>query len=94
MFPVAGLAYELIKLAGRKCDTSQLARILSAPGMWLQKITTREPDDSQLEIALVSIRKTLWRERMGREGSALPIGAGAVEVYGSAGEIDLPLAAA
>ncbi len=41
---------------------------LSAPGMWLQKITTREPDDSQLEIALISIRKTLWRERADREG--------------------------
>jgi uncharacterized protein YqhQ len=94
MFPVAGLAYELIKLAGKKCDTSQLARLLSAPGMWLQKITTREPDDQQLEVALISIRKTLWRERMDREGSALPIGARGVEIYGSAAEVDLPLAAA
>jgi uncharacterized protein YqhQ len=65
MFPVAGLAYELIKLSGRRCDTSRLARAMSAPGMWLQKITTREPDDQQLEIALISIRKTLWREQMG-----------------------------
>ena len=94
MFPVAGMAYELIKLAGRKCDTSQLARALSAPGMWLQKITTREPDDGQLEIALLSIRKTLWRERMTRDGAALPIGAAGIEVFASAAEADLPLAAA
>jgi uncharacterized protein YqhQ len=93
MFPVAGLAYELIKLAGKKCDTSRLARLLSAPGMWLQKITTREPDDAQLEIALISIRKTLWREQVSREGTALPIGARGVEVYADASAVDLPLAA-
>jgi uncharacterized protein YqhQ len=93
MFPVAGLAYELIKLAGKKCDTSRLARLLSAPGMWLQKITTREPDDAQLEIALLSIRKTLWREQAARAGNAAPIGASGVEVYADAAAVDLPLAA-
>lgn len=94
MFPVAGLAYELIKLAGRTCDTSRLARALSTPGMWLQKITTREPDDQQLEIALISIRKTLWREQVSSAGQAPPAGGQPVEVYGSAGEVDLPLLAA
>ncbi len=92
MFPIAGLAYELIKLSGRRCDTSRIARAMSAPGMWLQKITTREPDDGQLEIALLSIRKTLWRERMGAD--APPIGARGVEVYPSGSEVDLPLIAA
>ena len=92
MFPVAGLAYEIIKLSGRRCDTSRVARAMSAPGMWLQKITTREPDDQQLEIALLSIRKTLWRERMGAD--APPIGARGVEVYPSGTEVDLPLIAA
>ena len=43
---VAGLSYEVIKFAGRSKSTCM--RIVSAPGMWLQKITTREPDDSQL----------------------------------------------
>jgi uncharacterized protein YqhQ len=90
MFPIAGLSYELIKLAGKHWETSRLARIGSAPGMWLQKITTREPDDAQLEIALISIRKTLWREQQG--DAAAPIGDD-VEVYESAGDIDLPLAA-
>jgi uncharacterized protein YqhQ len=89
MFPVAGLAYELIKVAGKKCDTSMLARALSAPGMWLQRITTKEPDDQQLEIALVSIRKTLWREQLA--GEAAP--ERGVEQYGSSAELDLPLSA-
>jgi uncharacterized protein YqhQ len=92
MFPVAGLAYELIKLSGRRCDTSRLARAMSAPGMWLQKITTREPDDQQLEIALISIRKTLWREQMG--AGAPPIGHRGIEVYPSGADVDLPLIAA
>lgn len=82
MFPVAGLAYELIKLSGRYCDRSRLARALAAPGMWLQKITTREPTDDQLEIALISIRKTIWRERSGETAQ------GGIEVYASAAEID------
>jgi uncharacterized protein YqhQ len=89
MFPIAGLSYELIKLAGKKCETSRVARALSAPGMWLQKITTREPDDAQLEIALLSIRKTLWRER---QDDAAPLSDG-IEVYASADQVELPLAA-
>ncbi len=87
MFPVAGLAYELIKLSGKYASTSRIARAVAAPGMWLQKITTREPSDEQLEIALISIRKTLWRERSG--AAAQP---GKIEVFPNAAEIDLPLA--
>lgn len=91
MFPVAGLSYELIKLAGKHWETSRLAKIGSAPGLWLQKITTKEPDDAQLEIALISIRKTLWRESLGE--SAAPVGVQGIEVYASADEIDLPVTA-
>jgi len=32
------------------------------PGLWMQRITTREPDDTQLEIAILSMKKCLWRE--------------------------------
>jgi uncharacterized protein YqhQ len=85
MFPVAGLAYELIKLNGKYCSTQAWARWLSAPGMWLQRITTKEPDDSQLEIALISIRKALWRERSGEAAE------GGIRVYKTAAEIDLPV---
>ncbi len=92
MFPVAGLSYELIRLAGKHCETSRLARTLSAPGMLLQKITTREPDDAQLEIALLSIRKTLWREQQ-PEASRVVLGDGSYEVFVSTDEIELPLVA-
>lgn len=51
---VAGLSFEVIKWAGRsknKCVT-----ILSKPGLWLQRLTTREPDDSQIEVAIASMK--------------------------------------
>lgn len=54
---VAGISYELIKWAGR--SQSMLARILSAPGMWLQKITTREPDERQIEVAIEALKNVL-----------------------------------
>ncbi len=47
---VVGVAYEALRLGGR--SRALPARILSAPGLWLQRLTTREPDDSQLEVAL------------------------------------------
>lgn len=86
MLPVAGLAYEFLKLSGARYETSTWARALAAPGLWLQKITTREPDDAQLEIALISIRKTLWRERHGQTAAAT------VEIYPSAADVPLPVA--
>ena len=92
MFPVAGLAYEFIKVAGKHCETSHLARAFSTPGMWLQRITTRVPDESQLEIALISIRKTLWREAQGSLPPKVPGNLG-YEVFANADEIDLPLVA-
>ena len=49
---VAGVAYEFIRLAGR--TDNPLVNALSRPGMWLQGLTTREPDDSQLEVAIAS----------------------------------------
>ena len=54
---VAGVSYEFIKWAGR--SRSRLACILSSPGMWLQKITTREPDEKQIEVAIVALKNVL-----------------------------------
>lgn len=51
---VAGLSFEFIRLMG-KYDNG-LINLISRPGMWLQGLTTREPDDSQLEVAIVSFR--------------------------------------
>lgn len=61
MLPVAGISYELIKVSG-KCSTQWWARAMSAPGMLLQKLTTKEPDDQQLEVALSSIKAVLYLE--------------------------------
>ena len=54
---VAGVAYEIIKLLG-KYDNF-ITKIISYPGMMLQKFTTNEPDDSQLEVALESLKAVL-----------------------------------
>lgn len=55
MVPVSCLAYEVIKLAGR-FHTNFACRLLSAPGLFLQLLTTKEPDDRQLEVALAALR--------------------------------------
>jgi uncharacterized protein YqhQ len=83
MLPVAALAYELLKLSGKMYDRSALARAVAAPGLALQHITTREPNDDQLEIALLSIRKTLWRERQ-----TTTIAGDDLVVYRTAAEVD------
>ncbi len=60
-FPIAGISYELIKFVG-KDPNSALGLIMSYPGRLLQKLTTKEPDDLQLEVALASIKAVLFLE--------------------------------
>jgi uncharacterized protein YqhQ len=57
---VAGGSYELLKLSGKTKD-NRITRIFSAPGIWLQKITTQEPDESQLEVAIVALENALGK---------------------------------
>ena len=47
-----GIGYELIKLAGRKDNT--FTRVMSAPGLWIQRLTTREPEDDMIECAITA----------------------------------------
>ncbi len=54
---ICGLGYELIKICGRYDNL--LTRIISAPGQWLQKITTQEPSDDMLEIAIAALKAVL-----------------------------------
>ncbi|MDD6236001.1 MAG: DUF1385 domain-containing protein [Clostridiales bacterium] len=54
---VMGVAYEIIKLAGRYDNI--VTRIISAPGLWLQRLTTNEPDDSQMEVAIAALTAVL-----------------------------------
>ncbi|MFA6807401.1 MAG: DUF1385 domain-containing protein [Eubacteriales bacterium] len=55
---VAGIAYEILKFSGRHID-SPVLKWLVMPGIWLQKFTTREPDDSQLEVAIAALNGVL-----------------------------------
>jgi uncharacterized protein YqhQ len=55
---LGGVSYELLKLSGRKRD-KKYVQWLSAPGLWLQRITTQEPDDNQLEVAIVALKNAL-----------------------------------
>lgn len=57
---IAGLSYELLRWAGKSDNI--VVKILSLPGLYLQKITTKEPDDSQLEVAIASINAVLEEE--------------------------------
>lgn len=60
-FPIViGVGYELIKLAGRK--NNAFTRAISMPGVWLQKITTREPDDDMIEVAIKAMELAIPKE--------------------------------
>ena len=54
---VVGIAYEIIKLAGRYDNWA--TRVISAPGLCLQRLTTNEPDDSMIEVAIASIKPVI-----------------------------------
>jgi len=61
---IAGVSYEFIKASARRSETA-IGKIIVAPGLWLQRITTREPDESQLEVALAALRCALGEDRAG-----------------------------
>ncbi len=54
---VCGIGYELIKLCGK--HDNAFTRIISAPGLWAQRITTKEPDDGMIEVAIVAIKAVI-----------------------------------
>ncbi|WP_082812220.1 DUF1385 domain-containing protein [Clostridium sp. Marseille-P299] len=57
---IAGVSYEFLKLAGR--SDSKIVDILSKPGLWMQKLTTKEPDDKMIEVAIQSVEAVFdWR---------------------------------
>lgn len=58
---IAGVSYEILRLAGRKDNL--FIRIISAPGMLMQRITTKEPDDDMIEVAIKAVEAVFdWRE--------------------------------
>ena len=57
---IAGISYELIRLAGR--SDNAIINLLSKPGMWMQKLTTKEPDDDMIEVAIASVEAVFdWK---------------------------------
>lgn len=57
---IAGVSYEVLRLAGR--SNSKIMDIVSRPGMWMQGLTTKEPDDSMIEVAIASVEAIFdWR---------------------------------
>jgi len=59
---IAGIAYELIRFAGKHTDNRVLMTLL-APGLWLQRLTTREPTLDQLEVSIRALREVLALEK-------------------------------
>jgi len=55
---IAGISYEFTRLS-RKRRNSKIVKILTAPGLWLQKITTKEPDEKQLKVAIAALKSAL-----------------------------------
>ena len=58
---VAGLSYEIIRYAAKK-ESSAVFKIMTLPGIWLQNITTQEPDGEQLEVAIAALKESLKLE--------------------------------
>ena len=56
-----GIGYELIKFAGR--HDNLLTKIISAPGVWLQHITTKEPDDGMIECAIAAMNEVIPEDK-------------------------------
>lgn len=57
---IAGVSYEVLRLAGR--SNSKIMNIVSRPGMWMQGLTTKEPDDSMIEVAIAAVEEVFdWK---------------------------------
>ena len=67
---IAGLAYEIIRFSARHLS-NPICKVLVRPGMWLQRITTKEPDDKQLEIAIIALKEALLYDAVEPEQAAV-----------------------
>ena len=69
---VAGLSYEIIRLSARK-ESGWVFKLITRPGVWLQNITTQEPDDQQLEVAIEALKESLKLEPQPGEPALAPL---------------------
>jgi uncharacterized protein YqhQ len=69
---VAGISYEIIRLSARK-ESGAFFKMITRPGVWLQNITTKEPDDLQLEVAIEALKESLKLEPKPSEAELVPL---------------------
>lgn len=69
---VAGLSYEIIRLSAKK-ESGWFFKLITRPGVWLQNITTQEPDDGQLEVAIEALKESLKLEPQTGEPALAPL---------------------
>ena len=69
---VAGLSYEIIRLSAKK-EGGLIFKLITLPGVWLQNITTKEPDDRQLEVAIEALKESLKLEPQSKEMEVAPL---------------------
>ena len=67
---IAGISYEFIRLAGR--SENRVVNALSKPGLWMQKITTKEPEDEMIEVAIAAVEAVFdWKDYLHQNGIEL-----------------------
>lgn len=69
---VAGISYEIIRLSAKK-ESGLFFKTLTRPGIWLQNVTTKEPDDNQLEVAITALKESLKLEPKPSEPELAPL---------------------
>jgi uncharacterized protein YqhQ len=69
---VAGLSYEIIRVSAKK-EGGLIFKLITLPGVWLQNVTTKEPDDKQLEVAIEALKESLKLEPQRHEVAASPL---------------------
>lgn len=69
---VAGLSYEIIRVSAKK-ESGWFFKVITRPGVWLQNITTQEPDDQQLEVAIEALKESLKLEPQPAEAALAPM---------------------
>ncbi|MEK6336075.1 MAG: DUF1385 domain-containing protein [Acidobacteriota bacterium] len=69
---VAGISYEIIRLSARK-ESGAFFKMITRPGVWLQNVTTKEPDDGQLEVAIHALKESLKLEPKPAEAELAPL---------------------
>jgi uncharacterized protein YqhQ len=69
---VAGVSYEIIRVSAKK-ESGWFFKAITRPGVWLQNITTQEPDDQQLEVAIEALKESLKLEPQPAEPALAPM---------------------